>query len=172
MAPHYIRPYTDELRDVCSQPTPSPSVRVQSPTHDKIAPSHIKPVATRCSPLFRETKQRTQSDPTVLLNSTHSSLAWPQLRKSHRNLLLAFWNESEHSQGWGIQMKQLTVSSRRRKHEAELNSISGLFFTSQLFKIWQPLDRFTGCINCCVMCSEPQYESKIMDDIIQDVIQL
>lgn len=49
------------------------------------------------------------SDPTVLLNSTHILLAWLRFTKSHRNSLLASWNECERSLGPGIQMKQLAA---------------------------------------------------------------
>ena len=58
----------------------------QSP-HDAVHPSLRNPLCW---------SQRTESDPTVWLNSSHSLLAWPQLTRCHNNLLLAFWNE------WGL----------------------------------------------------------------------
>lgn len=78
--------HADELSDANSQPTPS--VRVQSPTDDKPAPGYVKPVATRYSPPFGKfcLGAETESDPTVLLNSTHSLLAWPQLTKKPQKL--------------------------------------------------------------------------------------
>ena len=80
--------HADELTDANSQPTPS--VRVQGPTDDKQrqATSNRLPHIILLALGNSLSEQRSESDPTVLLNSTHSLLAWP--RPTQKPQKLAF----------------------------------------------------------------------------------
>lgn len=85
-----------------------------TPPHRKIAPGHVRPVAARIPPVWNNNlvEQRTDSQLAVLLNSTHSLLARLPLAKSHRNLLLALWNETERSQGCSSGIKEENMRSK------------------------------------------------------------
>lgn len=92
------------------------------------ATSETKPSHVCSAPFWKFSRCReTESDPTVLLNSTHSLLARPRLSEKPQKLALGvFGTSAERSQGWSIQMKQLAVwffLPHWGKHEAKFNLI-------------------------------------------------